>query len=85
MKTIELVNATGPLVEYARGLREEPLILTEEGRPVAALVPIEDADLESLALSTNPQFIALIEHSRARQRKEGGISPEEMRHRLGIK
>lgn len=83
MKTIELVNATAPLLEYARGLGEEPLVLTEEGRPVAALVPVEDADLETLALSTNPQFIALIERSRARQRKEGGIPPEEMRHRWG--
>jgi len=30
------------------------------------------------------QSIALIEHSRARQQAEGGISSEEMRRRLGL-
>lgn len=85
MKTIELVNATAPLLEYARGLGEEPLVLTEGGRPVAALVPMEDSDLETLALSTNPQFLSLIERSRARRTKEGGIPAAEMRCRLGLK
>ena len=48
----------------------------------AALVSVENADLETITLSTNPQFIAMIERSRARQRAEGGISSEEMRRRL---
>jgi hypothetical protein len=39
---------------------------------------------EMVALSTNPQFMALIERSRARHRAEGGISSEEMRRRLGL-
>lgn len=39
---------------------------------------------ESAHLSTNPQFLALIERSRARQKAEGGISGAEMR-RLGLK
>ena len=66
-------------------LDKEPIILTVDGKPVAALMPIENADLETVALSTNPQFLALIERSRARQRSEAGISSEEMRHRLGLK
>jgi len=33
---------------------------------MAALVPIEEVDLESLSLGTNPDFLALIEQSRAR-------------------
>lgn len=41
-------------------------------------------DLENIALSTNPKFIAIIEHSRLRQEKEGGISSDEMRRRLGL-
>jgi antitoxin (DNA-binding transcriptional repressor) of toxin-antitoxin stability system len=56
--------------------------LTVDGDPIAALVAVEKADLETLSLSTNPQFLALIERSRARQRAEGGISSEEMRRRL---
>jgi len=51
---------------------------------VAALVGVENMDLETASLSTNPQFLALIERSRARQEAEGGISSEEMRERLGL-
>jgi antitoxin (DNA-binding transcriptional repressor) of toxin-antitoxin stability system len=84
MKTIELVQATAPLAEYAQEVSKEPIIITLGGKPVAALVPIENADLETVTLSTHPQFLALIECSRARQKAEGGISSAEMRRRLGL-
>jgi antitoxin (DNA-binding transcriptional repressor) of toxin-antitoxin stability system len=84
MKTLEMAQATAPLAEYARDVSREPVILTVGGKPIAALVPVENADLETITLSTHPQFIALIERSRARQRAEGGISSEEMRRRLGV-
>jgi prevent-host-death family protein len=82
MKTLELSEATGTLAEYAREVEGEPLVLTVDGSPVAALVSVEQADLETISLTTNPRFIALIERSRARQKAEGGISSEEMRRRL---
>jgi prevent-host-death family protein len=82
MKTLELSEATGTLAEYAREVEGEPLVLTVDGSPVAALVSIEQADLETISLTTNPRFIALIERSRARQKAEGGISSDEMRRRL---
>lgn len=76
---LEMAKATAPLAEYARDVNKEPVILTADGKPVAALVSIENADLETVTLSTHPQFIALIERSRARQKAEGGISSAEMR------
>lgn len=82
MKTVEMADAVAPLAEYAQDVGENPLILTIDGKPVAALVGIENADIETVTLSTHPQFLALIERSRARQDKEGGISSEEMRRRL---
>jgi len=84
MKTLELVQATAPLVEYAQQLSREPVILTVDGKPVAALMSIEHTDWETVALSTHPQFLALIERSRARQKAEGGISSTEMRRRLRL-
>jgi prevent-host-death family protein len=84
MKTLEMAKATAPLAEYARDVSKEPVILTVRGKPIAALVSVENADLETITLSTHPQFIALIERSRARQRAEGGISSEEMRRRLEV-
>lgn len=85
MRTLEMAKAVAPLAEYARDVNEEPLILTMDGKPVAALVSVENADWETVTLSTHPQFIALIERSRTRQKAEGGISGTEMRRRLGLK
>jgi prevent-host-death family protein len=82
MRVIEKTEATATLAEYAEEIGKGPVIVTSGGRPVAALVPIENADLETAAPSTNRQFIDLIERSRARVRAEGGISSEEMRRRF---
>lgn len=85
MRIIEKIEATAPLAEYTTGVKKEPIIVTRKGKPIAALVAIENADLETISLSTNQKFLRLIERSRARQRAEGGISSEEMRRRLGVK
>ena len=82
MKIVEKVSATATLAEYAADINSGPVIVTSHGQPVAARVAIENADMATVALSTNPQFIELIERSRARVRAEGGISSEEMRRRF---
>jgi antitoxin (DNA-binding transcriptional repressor) of toxin-antitoxin stability system len=78
------VKSTAPLADYGRDADKEPVIVTKRGRPVAALIPIENADDETVSLSTNRRFLALIERSRRRHETEGGISTEEMRRRLGL-
>ena len=84
MKTLEIADATGPLATYARKLRRRPLIVTRHGRPMMALVPLENVDLETLSLGSNPDFIALIESSRARYPSGTGIPLEVVRRRLGL-
>ena len=84
MKTLDIKRATAPLADYAQEVSREPVIVTMEGKPIAALVPIENADWETVRLSTHPQFLSLIERSRVRQKEEGGISSKEMRSRLGL-
>jgi len=85
MRIIEKTEATASLAKYMTGVKKEPVIVTRKGKPIAALVAIENADLETVSLSTNRKFLELIERSRMRQRKEGGISSDEMRRRLGVK
>ncbi len=85
MKTLELTQATDLLEEYARRAQKEPIILTDGGKPVAALVSIGNADRETIALSTNRQFVELIQRSRERHEAEVGISSAEMRKRLKAK
>jgi len=82
MKTVEVSKATLPLSDYTKKIKKEPVIITKEGRPIAVLVSIPNTDIETVSLTNNPKFIALIERSRARQKSEGGISSEEMRRRL---
>jgi len=53
--------------------------VTEDGKPIAALSPLEGADMETIALSTNPKFASLIERSRARDQKEGRLSAADTR------
>ena len=83
MKMVEMKQATASLGDYARDVQKEPVIVTEHGRPIAALMPVTNADPETVGLSTNAQFLQLIERSRRRQDTEGGISSAEMRRRLG--
>ena len=84
MKTLEMTDAVAPLAEYAQNVAKEPVILTIDGKPVAALVALENTDIETATLSTNSQFLALIERSRTRQQAEGGLTSEELRRRLGL-
>jgi len=82
VKTLDITKATAPLSDYARKIRKNPVILTQNGRPIAALISLENADAETISLSSNKQFVALMEKSRARHKAEGGISSAEMRRRL---
>lgn len=84
MKTIEIAKAKLPLADYTKKITKEPVIVTVKGKPVAALISIKNADKETVSLSNNPRFLALIERSRKRQKTKGGISTEEMRNRLQI-
>ena len=84
MKIIDIVEATASLASYTSDIQQEPVIVTVNGQPIAALVAIANADLETVSLSTNPAFLALIERSRARQSTEGGLSGAEMRRRFGL-
>ncbi len=79
MKTIKLSEASQALAEYAAGRRDEVVVLTERNKPVAALVPLKPADREGLALSGHPEFLDLIERSRAEFRHGLTLSFQEMK------
>jgi len=83
MRKIEITQATNPLGQYARELESIPLVLTQDGHAVAALLPIDDADLESLAMSLSPRFQAVIDLARAEYREGRTLSPDEVRRALG--
>lgn len=82
MKKLELTKATSSLAEYTRDLNGETMVVTKKGRPIAALISLENTDWETISLSTNPKFLAILRRSHERYLKEGGITTEELRDRL---
>jgi prevent-host-death family protein len=81
-KTIQLSKAKESLAAYIQRLDGGPIVVTNRGRVIAAVVPVKNADAETISLSQNPKFHAIISRSRARQDREGGLSSQEMRQRL---
>jgi len=80
MKSVEITTAVASLAEYAHEAKQSTVIFTENGRPIAALISLENVDTETISLSGNDHFVALMERSRRRHRSEGGISTTDMRH-----
>jgi antitoxin (DNA-binding transcriptional repressor) of toxin-antitoxin stability system len=65
VKTIKMSAARLSLAEYAAGLGEDIVVVTDHNRAVAAIVPLKNVDRESIALSGHPEFLRLIARSRA--------------------
>lgn len=83
MKAIELSDVSALAPYLGRGA-DEPLLLTDHGHVVATIVPADEQDAESMLLSINPKFQAILERSRKRLETEGGLSTDEVRERLGL-
>jgi antitoxin (DNA-binding transcriptional repressor) of toxin-antitoxin stability system len=85
MKKLELAKASLPLSKYTRDLNGGTVVVTEDGRPIAALVSLKNTGWETISLSANPRFLAILERSHQRYVKEGGITTDQMRHRLAAR
>lgn len=83
-RTIELTDATQSLADYAQQVDGGSIVVTRNGKPIAAVVALPNTDAETIALSQNPQFLAIMERSRIRYAREGGISSADMRQRFGL-
>ena len=79
MKKIELTKATEPLAEYVKTIEGEPVVIVHRGFALAALVPLDNMDYESIELANNPRFLAILAEARASYAREGGVSSEEVK------
>ena len=85
MRKVELSTAIRPLADYVAGLRDEPVLLIQGRKAVAAIIPLRNVDRESLALSQHPEFLELIARSRADFAAGRTISLGEMKRRVLVK
>ena len=54
MKTTRMAEAGESPTECVKRVAAEPLIAMANGEPLAVLVPVENADPETVSLSVNP-------------------------------
>jgi antitoxin (DNA-binding transcriptional repressor) of toxin-antitoxin stability system len=84
MKAMKLPKEIQSFLDVAETAEEETLVFTKKKRPVAALVSLRKVDRESLALSTNPQFLRIIESARKEVRAGKTISLEALEKKFRV-
>jgi prevent-host-death family protein len=82
MKTLEVSAANTELCKMVDDAREGTLVLTQAGRPVAALVSIDAADAESLAMGKSVKFQRIVQRSIRELEAGRGVTLAEMRKRV---
>jgi hypothetical protein len=83
LKTIEL-SQVAALVPLLQSGSDEPLFVTQNGQTVAAIVPANEDEAESLLMSINPKFQVILERSQHRLESEGAVTSADVRKRLGL-
>lgn len=82
MKLVPVEQTDLTLPELAEMARTETVILTRDGKPLAAVKDLSGSDWESVSLANNPRFLAVIERARRAYQEEGGTDLEELRREL---
>lgn len=83
MKTVQVGQSAtaGDLFDQAAG---EPVLLRAPGGRAFVLVEVDRDDAETLTLADNAKFNDILNRSRARARREGWLSTEQVRGQLGV-
>jgi len=84
MRTIE-IEKTKSLSDYTNNLITDPIIITKKGKPYAAIVSTENIDDETLKLSLDKKFNAIISKSRKSIKNKGGISLKKIKQKFKLK
>lgn len=78
MKSASIAEVSDRPADYLADAARGPVVILDEGRPVAALVAISDADdAERLALAFSPALGQLLAARAEEVRRTGGLSHEE--------
>ncbi len=83
MKTIDL-RERPELEPVVRELSNDSTVLVRDGHAVAMVSPLDDDDLDWLALETSPAFIESIACARQQAREGKVISHEQLMKELGL-
>jgi prevent-host-death family protein len=74
MKVASVADIKAKLSAYVKASEQGPVVITRNGKAVAALVPVgDDEDIERLLMSYSPRLQALLSAARHRLRLGRGI------------
>lgn len=82
IKTIELSTASQSLADYTEDFRDKTVVLTLNGKAIAAVISLQELDLESFSLSENPEFMKIIEKAREEFATGKRVSLAEMKREM---
>ena len=82
MKTVEMPPSNRQLRKMVNEAQGEAILIVSGGKPVAALVGVEDLDIEDLSLGTNPKFLQILRRSLSDLKRGRKLSLAEMRRRV---
>lgn len=85
MKVIAVETTELTLPAVVKLAKRGTIILTQGGKPLAAIKDLTGSDWESVSLAANPRFRRIVEDSRRSYREHGGFSLDEVRRELGLK
>jgi prevent-host-death family protein len=78
MKIASVAGVKAKFSEYVRASSRSPVVITRNGKAVAAIVPLADEDdLERLMLGYSPKLRALLSAARKRLSAGAGVPHDE--------
>ena len=83
MKKVELTSPSAS-EQAIRDGRIEEVIVVDNGRPVALVVPFDEDDMEWYAREHDPEFIQSIARAREQVKAKQTVSENELKSRLGL-
>jgi antitoxin (DNA-binding transcriptional repressor) of toxin-antitoxin stability system len=83
MKSVELRDAASSEQAIREGQTEEVVVL-QDGRPVALIVPFDADDLEWYTRERDPAFVESIARARAQVQSGQAVAHEQVKRQLGV-
>ena len=83
MKTIEITSPASIELAIREG-QEEDVVVLQNGKPVALVVPFDEDDLAFYAAEHDPKFIKSIARAREQIRAGNMITQEQLEKELGL-
>jgi prevent-host-death family protein len=78
VKTVPAAKLAAQLNEYLEAAREQPLLITRNGKPVAVLVAVRDeAEAEQLADGHSRSLRSIFQEASEQIEKDGGIPHDQ--------